>query len=465
MMPTPRRQATSRASHWLGTLPFLGAVLLLVVALLSGNAAPLLVSGGQRDGVYPHRVVVGGIVSQLGSFVNFSPVFDGVRAYFDTVNATGGVYGRKLDLAYTLNDSVSPATDAEDARTLVEQDHVFAVVGVETPSFSGASFLRSHQVPTFGTSINTNATWAGSPVMFALYGGVMGFEYPDPMWSYLPQQLGDRVVAVLAYNFVQSQQGCEGALRSFHKFGIRVGFEDMSLPIPLTGMNAVVARMKAAHVGLVVSCMDLSGSVLLSDALHQQGMGGVHQLWMSGYDPASLQRVGSAMNGVYTIISTVPFDAPSRYPGSYPGMAGFLAALGRYFPGVQPSESALAGWVNANLFVRGLRAAGPLLTRARLVAAINRMSTFTAGRIVAPVDWQVAHDAMTPGDCHVYLQVVHGRFVPVFGSRRSVWTCFPDPYPPVRPPARIARIPATTGGIGIAGLFGTPVARSGSARR
>ncbi|MHB8497584.1 MAG: hypothetical protein ACYDES_06250, partial [Acidimicrobiales bacterium] len=68
-------------------------------------------------------------------------------------------------------------------------------------------------------------------------------------------------------------------------------------------------------------------------------------------------------------------------------------------------------------------------------------------------------------DCHVYLQVVHGRFVPVFGSRRSVWTCFPDPYPPVRPPARIARIPATTGGIGIAGLFGTPVARSGSARR
>ncbi len=433
----------------LRALPYIAVAALLIVAPLSANAQPRLATGGQRQGVYAHRIVVGGIVSELGSFVNFSPVFDGVTAYFNTVNAAGGVYGRKLDLAYKLNDSVSPATDAEDARTLVEQDHVFAVVGVETPSFSGATFLRSHQVPTFGTGINTNATWANSPVMFGSYGSYQAFGYPAPMWSYLPQQLGDHTVAVLAYNIIQSQQGCTGAVNSFKKFGIKVGYESMNLPIPLTGMNAVVQRMKSAHVGLVVSCMDLSGNVTLSDALHQEGIGNVHQLWMSGYDPSAVKSEGAAMEGTYAIISNVPFDAPSLHPGSYPGMAAFLAAMKRYYPGEQPNEAALSGWVNANLFVDGLRAAGPYLTRARLVNAINHMKSFTAGRILAPINWEVSHAPATPGNCSVYLQVRNGHFVPAFPSRTTVWTCFYHPYQFTNPPKPIVPIPATPGGVGI----------------
>lgn len=435
--------------HWLGRVPLVGVAVVMIVASLSGNASARPVGGNESEGVYAHKIVVGGIDTQLGSFVNFSRVADGVKAYFDTVNAAGGVYGRKLDLAYTLNDSVSPATDAEDARTLVEADHVFAVVGVETPSFAGASYLREHEIPTFGVNIDTNAPWANSPVMFGAYGTYEQYGYPDPFWSYLPQQLGDRVVAVLGYNIVQSQQGCEGAINSYKKFGVRIGFEDLSLPIPLTGMGAVVQRMKAAGVSFVVSCMDLSGDVIMSNSLHQAGMTNVNQLWMSGYDPSVIKQVGAAMNGIYTIVSNVPFDAPSDFVGSYPGMSDYLSAMRRYFPGVEPGENSLAGWINADTFVSGLRAAGPSPTRSRLVATINRMHAYTAGGIIAPVDWGIAHSQNTPGDCQVFLRVVHGNFSLVFGGKQTVWTCFAWPYPAVHPPASVLRVRATTNGIGI----------------
>ena len=81
-----------------------------------------------------------------------------------------------------------------------------------------------------------------------------------------------------------------------------------------------------------------------------------------------------------------------------------------------------------------MRAVGRDLTRSRLVAAINRMSSFTADGILSPVDWRLGHTTSPPPSCNAYIQAVGTRFVPVYGTPQSVFTCFETPYPPTTAP-------------------------------
>jgi hypothetical protein len=96
--------------------------------------------------------------------------------------------------------------------------------------------------------------------------------------------------------------------------------------------------------------------------------------------------------------------------------------------------------------VQGLRLLGPHVTptRSALVAAINGMVNWTADGLVSPITWRDEHDANGPYDCNVFLRVRGSRFVPVFGSPPSVFTCFRYPEPastrrlvPIAPPPAV----------------------------
>jgi branched-chain amino acid transport system substrate-binding protein len=69
-------------------------------------------------------------------------------AYFNYVNAHGGVYGRKIIYKY-LDDAYNPTETASDVRQLVLQDNVYAIFnGLGTPTHLAAvSFLNSEKVP------------------------------------------------------------------------------------------------------------------------------------------------------------------------------------------------------------------------------------------------------------------------------------------------------------------------------
>ena len=51
--------------------------------------------------------------------------------------------------------------------------------------------------------------------------------------------------------------------------------------------------------------------------------------------------------------------------------------------GGKKNENSLVGWINADEFVTGLKAAGPNFTRQKVVDATNAITNYTAGGIVA----------------------------------------------------------------------------------
>lgn len=440
----PRVSATVGGGTGRRRAALLAAVSLVLVTTLAacGNAHPTISHAGNTEGVFGNRVVVGALSSQTGPLpADFAPVVTGAQAYLDMVNAEGGVDGRRIDLAYSLDDQSSPSTDASQARTLIDEDDVFAVVAVATPSFAGASFLAANDVPTFG--LNVNPQWMDGPSLYGNNASYVNFTAPQVQPVFLAEQHHAHAVAVLAYDVAQSQQGCEGVVNGFHRYGIPVAFEDLSIPAPATDLHADVTRMQAAGVDMVVSCMDLGGNVLLAETMQQAGMTGVTQLWEDGYDESAIRQYTSAMQGVYFTEPNVPFEVTQLDPGVYPGMDQFQAMLEKYAPGTLPSEAALAGWTSADLFVTGMRAVGRDLTRSRLVAAINRIASFTADGILAPVDWRTAHSSSGPLNCSAYIQASGDKFVPVYGTPQSVFSCFQTPHPPTtRPISLLSPVPA-----------------------
>ncbi|MHB8680704.1 MAG: ABC transporter substrate-binding protein [Acidimicrobiales bacterium] len=399
-----------------------GLVLAVVAAGCSNSTSGSSAGGSGAPGVTSTQITVGSIADISGPLSSdFAPVVNGVQAYFSMVNAAGGVNGRKLVLGYQKDDQGSSTTDLTVAQQLVQQNRVFAVVGVGTPFFGGASFLAKQGVPTFGYQVSTD--WSDGPSLFADYGSFLDFSTGAMSDAYVAKQLGATSVGVVAYGVPQSADACKAAVQGFGTFGVNVGFQDLAFGFG-GDPTADVLQMKAHHVDLLLTCLDVTGNVGFARAVAQNGLG-THQVWLNGYDRSTLQQYAALMNGVTVEVQHVPFEVANSYPGKYPGMDQYLAAMQKYQPNFTYDEVALDGWINAAQFVAGLRAVGRDVTQGKLVAAINKTSTFNGEGLMPPVDWPHSHTAATPPFCAAFVQAENGKFVPEFVQQNDrVLVCF-----------------------------------------
>ena len=283
---------------------------------------------------------------------NFESLVPGIQAYYDYVNAHGGVDGRKIELTYNTDDTGNPSQDTALEHTLVDQDHVFAVAGVATAFFTPTYFVQTC-TPTFGYNVTGN--WSGPPNLFAAGGSVQDYAAGDPAWIYLIHKtVKNPSVGVLAYGIAASNGSCNQAVSSFKKAGIKVSYVDTSVAY---GGSVIpdTERMKADGTNFVLSCMDVNGNISLARGIKQYGIQ-AKQLWLNGNDQSTLNQYSDLMQGVYFNIQHVPFSASLK---DYPGLAQYIAAMKKYQPKWVYDEVALQGWQSASLLVAGLESRRP----------------------------------------------------------------------------------------------------------
>lgn len=375
---------------------------------------------GHSQGVSATEIKVGGLGSATGPLAaQYAPIEKGVRAYLDMVNEAGGVNGRKITWVGFRDDATNPSQNVSQSRALVEQDKVFAIVGVAAPIFPGGEYLAQTGIPTFGWNVNDE--WELGPNMFGEKGSFLDILDPGPALPFLAKKLGLTKVALLAYGVTQSADCAKGQAKRFREFGMDVVLEDTSLPFGATDISADIQKMKDAGVQFVTTCMDPSGNTLVSRSLKRAGMNDVVQYWPNGYDQETLNQFGAEMDGVYLSSFFVPFELASTSKG----MTKYLAEMKKRYPDVDPrQEVVLAGWIDADEFVTGLRAAGKNPTWENVIASVNKITRYTANGIMRPIDWTKEHNSSGPYDCTAFVHVENGKFVPAFGNKASPYTCF-----------------------------------------
>lgn len=404
------------------------AVLVVTAGLLGVSQA-----GAQQNppvnepGVTNSEIRVGGVGTVTGDPTGNNPggpAFEGANAYFEMVNSSKdkGVCGRKLVLASKRDDTL--ANNRQEVQGLLD-DNVFAALPMATSLFTGADLLVSQGIPTFGWLIN--GEWGsedvnpGPPNLFGQSGSFLNLKTAGPSYysdAWLAQKLNKKRVGLIAYNVPQSSGSSDAIEQTFQKFPKtgKVVFKDTSLAFGAVDYSVQVSKMKEDKVNLVIPSLDANGAFTLAREMKKQGLN-APMILPNAYNQERIQKNADVANGNYVAIPYAPFETTPKPDG-----------LKRYEKWIKKSggtmnENSYVGWLNADLFVRGLKAAGCDFTRQKVIDAVNQMTNYNADGILPAVDWTKAH-TQAPG-CFAYLKVQNAKFKPVFGQSGKPFLCFP----------------------------------------
>jgi branched-chain amino acid transport system substrate-binding protein len=394
-------------------------------------------SSGSSPGVTKTAINVGAISTRTGAIASdFDGLSPGVQAYFDMINAEGGINGRKLNLAYNLDDGGQPSQFTQLTHTLIDQDHAFAVM-VASYWFTPNYFVETG-TPTYGYNVSGN--WQGPANLFAAGGSVQNYAAGVPAYAYLINQVHAKNVAIISYgpSITSSYDACNTSATDLKKAGFNVAYVDFGAQLGGSYTSAV-QRMQQAGTQFVISCMQESDNITMARAIQQYDLK-LHQLWLNGYDQSLLNQYSDLMQGVYFNLSgNVPYQVnTARYGSAYPGMLTYLKAMKKYEPSYTYNGVALQGWQSAILLADAVKLAGNDLTQANIIKITNNITNFTAGGLTTITNWKVSHTGTTYPTCSAYVQVDGKKFVPVYGKGTQVFVCVgpsAKDTKPVTPPA------------------------------
>ena len=139
---------------------------ILVAGVVTTLAAGSALAQKKYDvGADDKEIKLGHINPYSGPASAYSAIGKSIGAYFDKVNAEGGVNGRKIKFI-SLDDGYNPAKTVEQARKLVEQEEVLLIFqALGTPSNSAIhKYMNDKKVPQLFNA--TGATKWGDPKNF-----------------------------------------------------------------------------------------------------------------------------------------------------------------------------------------------------------------------------------------------------------------------------------------------------------
>ncbi|MBW1596085.1 ABC transporter substrate-binding protein [Streptomyces sp. JJ38] len=155
------RRPTQRATSLLAVLT---ATALLAACGAGGRPDEGSPGPASGTGITEDTIKIGGHFPLTGvAAPGYSEIPSGHQAYYDYVNAHGGVNGRKIEYL-VKDDGYNPTNTSTVTNELVLQEEVFAVVGgLGTPTHSAVvDFLNAEQVPDLLVS-SGSLQWGDDP--------------------------------------------------------------------------------------------------------------------------------------------------------------------------------------------------------------------------------------------------------------------------------------------------------------
>lgn len=311
------------------------------------------------------------------------------EAFFQYVNAHGGVYGRDVRLL-TFNDAYDPTMAAGAVQHEVLYNNVFGIFeGLGTPTHLQVKpFLNAYQVPDmfvasgcpcWGNGASDPFTYGWQPNA-TIEGKILGW--------YIRRHFGGQLVGVLYQSDASGRAGLAGVR---DEVGGRVIAQ--SYTPGDTTIDSQIRAFKRAGARVLVSLTLPAYTAMEVLALLRLRYGPQLAVWSGGIDPITVARLlntysGGAVHG-YGLIDGVITDAylPSPADTSNPWIRLFRQIDTQYDSGVPFNTNVEYGMANAYTLIQALRAAGPNLTRQALIDAVNSHGSSWRGPGLVPLHY------------------------------------------------------------------------------
>jgi branched-chain amino acid transport system substrate-binding protein len=333
----------------------------------SGSAGSAGSAGGSGGGG-AKTVTVGVLTDMTGvSAAGFLTFPKGIQAGIGVAKSEG------YNVNYVLADTGStPSGALIAAQRLVEQDHVFAVLGASSLFFAAAPYLLSHGVPVVGAGID-GPEWITDRNMFSVV-GTQDYTKVYSQSGEVFKKLGVTNLASIGYPIPSSEDTAKATATSAEMAGIKVGYLNTTLPLGSTNVGPLVLAMKDAGINGLNPDIITNSSFAIVEGLKQEGVQLKAAELAEGYGGDLVQGgpgAAQAAQGVYFGVGYQPVEMHTA------ATEKFQSALSTY-AGVSgdPTFSEYYGYLSVDALVRGLMAAGSSPSQASFINAMLAMTNY-----------------------------------------------------------------------------------------
>jgi len=350
----------------------------------------------------------------------YSEIAPASNAYFQYVNANGGVYGRKIVYKY-LDDGYNPTNTSSVVRQLALQSGVYAIFnGLGTPTHLAAiSFLNSQKIPdvfvasgcTCWDQPSTYPQTFGWQTDYVREGKILG--------QYVKQHFQGKKVGYFYQNDEFGQDGVKGLDDEITPSTVPQNARQTYVP---TNVNIApqVAALKAYGAQVIVAFSIPAFTALLKLYSLKLNYNPILVVSNVGTDPITLgglvtafaKQAGATLNGS-ALINGIITDGylPSAGNASNSWIALFKKVHDQYDAKAPFDGNVLYGMAVAYTFVQAMFNAGRNPTRTDLVSAIQK--GLPQGPAVAPYAYSTTSHAGITG---AYIGTVQNGVVVQQGS-------------------------------------------------
>jgi branched-chain amino acid transport system substrate-binding protein len=394
-----------------------------VVALLAVAACGSAASGGSpsASGSGSGGTIKVGLLSDLtGPYADGPSMEGGVKARFALQNAEGGVDGQKLQYIQVDTASTVPGT-LSAAQTLVQQDHVLGVLDGAFNLSGAVNFLKQQHVPVVGFSSASQDF--GEPAftnMFSATGSSNpGFLVTTTYGNFFKSQ-GATSVAGVGYPDASSTNSVLATMKGAQAVGLKVAYENTSLPIGSTDVGALALNIKKSGADAIYLPILANTAYALLAQLKEDGVKLKAAVLLTGYGQATLSSPPAVAAAQGYDFMTFQQQAEANTPAT----KQMLAAFTKYDDlNGEPYYNDIQGWVLADLFIKGLEEAGRNPTASSFISGLRKVNDYVAGGLYAkPIDFSQFGNlgiGVGPGNC-VYISQLQGSTFHVIPAANPV---------------------------------------------
>jgi branched-chain amino acid transport system substrate-binding protein len=397
---------------------FWGSVAAVLLGSMVGvlGLAPLSAGASTPKGT---TLLIGQLEDQTGPAITgtFTLGQDILSAWVKWTNAHGGLAGHPVKLI-TMNDNSDPAQAQSDLNTLVNQDHILALVGqdAETTEPTWDTFMQQAQTPVIGGPAYTTAWFTDSmfyPVGTTVVSNVWGEVYAA----------AHEKVTKLASLLCNNSTVCLGAQplieAASKQLGVSLVYNETASETA-TDYTPQCLGMKQSGAGAVDPFVN---DELLARNCQTQGY---HPIWIGANTSITLEQLASTpqLDGL---------TAPSNgFPWwqQFPATSSFFQAVKKYAPQFAPggneytsemSSVASLVWASGVVFGNAIKNADvpatATVTRTDVIRGLSKIQNSTNGGYTPPVSYGNGTTPSQQVNCFWLYKVVKSKYVSVNGSK------------------------------------------------
>jgi branched-chain amino acid transport system substrate-binding protein len=357
--------------------------LLATLALgLAVAATPAAAQKKYDPGASDTEIKIGNINPYSGPASAYGTIGKAISAYFDKVNADGGINGRKIKFI-TYDDGYSPPKAVEQARKLVESDEVLLIFqSLGTPSNTAIhKYMNAKKVPQL--FVATGATKWGDPKNFPwTMGWQPNYQTEGRIYAkYLLDKYPNGKIGILYQNDDYGKdyvKGLKDGLAGKIKIVAELPYEPAD---PTVDSQIVNLKASGADIFYNVTTPKFAAQAIRKAA--EIGWKPVHVLNSVSASVGSVLKPAGFQNSQGIITTSYLKDPTDPTWKDDPAMKEWRAFMAKYYPqGDLNTPFNVYGVLVAQTLVEVLKQCGNDLTRANVMKQAASLKNLELGLLI-----------------------------------------------------------------------------------